>query len=263
MSDSISPLILQRPAFDAITAVGMVLLVVLMSAAWIAVLGKRNARAGAWAAAVICLIVVANVVGDQTGVFSRLDLLPPPLVLLVFLGLSLVAAVGLGYLGKIGDVLVRTMSVEALVALQIFRFPLELLMLRAAYLGIMPEEFSMLGYNWDVLTGLGALAISVYCAWTWRVPLRAIWIWNIFGVACLIVIAILAALTSPNIHAFGASAQQINSWVLYFPYSMLPTLLVVYAVFSHILLTRKLLTQQHFLPPLRWPTLRKAANDPW
>ncbi len=257
------PLILQRPALDAITAIGMMLLVISMSAAWISVLKKRSPRTAAWAACVIGLIVMANVVGDQTGVFSRTDLLPPPIVLLVLFGLAFSTAFGLGYIGKVGDLLVRTVPVEALVALQIFRFPLELLMLRAAYLGIMPREFSMLGYNWDVLTGLGALAISLYCAWTWRLPLRVIWLWNIFGIFCLLVIGVLAALTSPNVHAFGASAEHINSWVLYFPYSMLPTLLVVYALFGHVLLTRKLLTQQHLLPPLRWPTLRKAANDPW
>ena len=263
MSHPVIPLILQRPAFDAITSVGMLLLVITMSAAWIVVLRKRSARAALWAAVAIGLMLVANVAGDLTGVFSRLDLQPPPFVLLVLLGLGLVVAVGLGYAGKVGDVLVRTMPVEAMVALQIFRFPLEMLMLRAASLGIMPKEFSLLGYNLDALTGLGALAISLYCAWTWRLPLRVIWLWNIFGIACLLAIGILAALTSPNIRAFGASPERINSWVLYFPYSMLPTLLVVYAVFGHVLLTRKLLTQQHLLPPLRWPSLRKAANDPW
>jgi hypothetical protein len=263
MSNPIAPFILQRPVFDAITAAGMVLLVITMSTAWVAVLRRRSARAALWATLAISLMVAANIAGDLSGVFSRLDLQPPPFVLLVLLGLGLVAAVGLGYLGKVGDVLVRCMSVEALVAMQMFRFPLELLMLRAAYLGIMPREFSMLGYNWDVLTGLGALVISVYCAWTWRLPLRVIWLWNIFGIACLATIGVLAALTSPNIHVFDTNPEHINSWVLYFPYSMLPTLLVVYALFGHVLLTRKLIYQQHLLPPLHWPTLRKATNDPW
>jgi hypothetical protein len=67
------------------------------------------------------------------------------------------------------------------------------------------------------------------------------------GIACLLAIAVLAALTSPNLHFFGSDAKHINSWVLYFPYSLLPTLLVTYAVFGHVLLTRKLLAQKHLV----------------
>jgi hypothetical protein len=241
------PFILQRPDFDAITAGGMVLLVLVMSIAWLHVIYRRNPRKARWAALALFVIVLANVAGDQSGLFRRLDLLPPPFVILVSASLGLAVAVGMGWLGSMGDTLVRTMSVEGLVALQIFRLPLELLMLRAAYLGIMPIEFSMQGYNLDVLTGLGALLISAYCAWTWGLPLRAIWLWNALGIGCLIAIAVLAALTSPNVHAFGLDAQHINSWVLYFPYSLLPTLLVTYAVFGHVLLTRKLLSQKHLV----------------
>jgi hypothetical protein len=255
------PFILQRPDFDAITAGGMVVLVFVMSIAWLRVIHRRNPRKARWAAMALLVIVLANVAGDQSGVFSRLDLLPPPFVLLVSASLGLAVAVGMGWVGSMGDTLVRTMSMESLVAMQIFRLPLEILMLRAAYLGIMPIEFSMQGYNLDVLTGLGALLISAYCAWTWGLPLRAIWLWNALGIGCLIAIAVLAALTSPNVHAFGRDAQHINSWVLYFPYSLLPTLLVTYAVFGHVLLTRKLFAQKHLV--FRKPALARSSPNSW
>jgi hypothetical protein len=235
-------LALQRPAFDAVVAGGMVLLVLAMSAAWLVVIHRRSAN-HAWSALITLLIVVLlNVLGDQLGVFSRLDVLPPPFVLLVTACLGLAVAVGMGWLDDLGNTLVRTLSVRSLVALQIFRLPLELLMLRAALLGIMPIEFSLSGYNFDALTGAGALLLVIYCTVTSRVPLFAIALWNGLGIACLIAIAALAALTSPNVHAFGSEARHINSWVLYFPYSLLPTLLVTYAVFGHVLLTRKLLS---------------------
>ena len=262
MSTPTLALVLQRPAFDAITAGGMVLLVLIMSMAWLALLRRRSKRASAWGAVALIVILLANVAGDRWGFFSRVDLLPPPFVLLVSFNLGLVMAVGMGYVGSIGNTLVRSLPVETLVALQIFRLPLELLMLRAAYLGIMPMEFSMLGYNLDVLTGLGALLISMYCAWTWSLPLRAIWLWNAMGIGSLLAIGVLAALTSPNIHAFGLDAQHINSWVLYFPYSLLPTVLVSFAVFGHVLLTRKLLLQKN-LSPLLGSYGKPAPSDPW
>jgi hypothetical protein len=167
-------------------------------------------------------------------------------------------------LGKPGSALARSLHIETLVALQIFRLPLELLMLRAANLQIMPVEFSMLGYNLDVLTGLGALLISAYCAWTWSLPLKIIWAWNLLGMACLAVIAVLAVLTSPNVHAFGTAPEHINSWVLYFPYSLLPSILVSMAVLGHVLLTRKLLTRQRLKAPHpRLPLPFKPSHDAW
>jgi hypothetical protein len=245
MSTPATAIVLQRPVFDVINAGGMVGLVLVMTMAWLRAIHKYNPQSARRVALALCVIVIANIAGDLTGVFSSLVLLPPPFVLLVTACIGLAAMVALGWVGSMGNALVRTMSVESLVALQIFRLPLEILMLRAAHLGIMPIEFSMQGYNLDVLTGLGALAIIAYCAWSRNLPFRAIWLWNAVGIACLLSIAALAALTSPNVHAFGFDPLHINSWVLYFPYSMLPTLLVTYAVFGHVLLTRKLMAQKH------------------
>jgi hypothetical protein len=154
--------------------------------------------------------------------------------LLGFIGFS-VSARGLA--------LAQALPWTVLVGLQVFRLPLELLMLRAALLGIMPREFSMLGYNFDVLSGVLSLALLIYMSKTGRAPHALLWIWNGFGIACLAVIAVLAALTSPNIHAFGSTPEHINTWVLHFPYAYLPLLLVNFAVMGHVLSTRKLLKE--------------------
>jgi hypothetical protein len=253
---------LEPPVFDFVTAWGIGLLSLLMAAAWTGLLARRQKRYGVGAAAFFLAVLVANIAGDSAGWFTRLDILPPPFVVMNFVILATVLLVGLGYGGPPGNMLVRSLQVETLVALQIFRLPLELLMLRAAYLQIMPVEFSMLGYNLDVLTGLGALLISAYCAWTWSLPLKLIWAWNLMGMVCLLVIAVLAVLTSPNVHAFGAAPQHINSWVLYFPYGLLPSVLVSLAVLGHVLLTRKLLAEHPFRTlAMQWPLWLKPSRD--
>jgi hypothetical protein len=255
---------LEPPAFDFITATGMGLLALLMGAVWTGLLARRHKRYGLGASAFFVAVLMANIVGSASGWFTRLDILPPPFVVMNFVILASVLLLGFGYGGKLGNILVRSLQVETLVALQIFRLPLELLMLRAAYLQIMPVEFSMLGYNLDVLTGLGALLISAYCAWTWSLPVKVIWAWNLMGIACLLVIAVLAVLTSPNVHAFGVAPQHINSWVLYFPYSLLPSVLVGLAVLGHVLLTRKLLAEHPWrLSAQRWPLRLKPSRDAW
>lgn len=232
---------IQRPLFDAVTFWGMLLIVIMMAGAWIVLLTRLKKSFGVATFFLIFVVIGINIISDQLGWFARLDVLPPPFVAMNFAILLLLFVLSMGYVGQVGNVLVKNVSVETLVALQIFRLPLEFLMLRAAYLQIMPMEFSMLGYNLDVLTGLGALLLTMYAACRRSMPKILVWAWNVMGIFFLLVIAILAVLTSPNLHAFGVASNHINSWVLYFPYALLPSVLVSFAVLGHILLTRKLL----------------------
>ena len=61
---------------------------------------------------------------------------------------------------------------------------------------------------------------------------------------CLLVIAIIAVATSPVVRAFGDEAENLNTWVLFFPYVWLPVVLVTIAVSGHIVIPRKLLIQE-------------------
>ncbi len=229
---------IERPVFDAVTAVGMGMLAFGMSVAWAAQFARHVRPYLNQVVAALVLLWVGSLVGDASGLFRRVDIIPPPFLLTGFVCLSLVAVAGFG---KVGTHLAQTMSIPSLVALQIFRMPLEFLMLRAATLSIMPLEFSMQGYNLDVLTGAGALALRIYMAATRRPPLNLVRVWNLLGIACLVVIAALAVLTSPFVHAFGDTPAHVNTWILFFPYSLLPMCLVSAAVFGHIVLSRKLL----------------------
>lgn len=223
----------------------MLLIALIMSIAWTGLLAQRRRRDGFWMALTIATLTMACVGGDWFGWFVRLDMIPPPFIALAACAGGLTVVLGFS---RVGDALIQSVHIETLVALQIFRLPLELLMLRAALLSIMPVELSILGYNLDLFTGLGAALIAVRAAQAGSVPVVVVWIWNLFGIACLGVIGALAVLTSPYVHAFGEAPQHINTWVLYFPYSLLPILLVTFAILSHVLLTRKLLTEKH---PLR------------
>lgn len=238
----------ERPVFDAITAGGMLLIPVIMSIAWTIFLARCNRRHGLWLAMTIAALTLACVGGDWFGWLARLDIAPPPFVVLATCAGGLAVALGIG---RVGDELIQSVQIKTLVALQIFRLPLELLMLRAAVLSIMPVEFSILGYNFDLFTGLGALLIALRLARAQSVPVGVVWVWNLFGMACLMVIGVLAVLTSPFMHAFGNAPQHINTWVLYFPYSLLPVLLVSFAVLGHVLLTRKLMAEKHPLLTIR------------
>ena len=242
---------LVSPEFDALTHWGMLGLALAMALMWLGIL-RKSGQSQAWVAPLtLAALFAACALGDALHLFARTDIAPPPFVLLV--GFALALALGIGRAGKrstlsglanLGQRVIDTSSVQTLIGLQIFRLPLELLMLRAALLGIMPLEFSILGYNFDMLTGIGALALWAYAATSGSLPRMLVWTWNILGMACLAVIGALAVLTSPSVHGFGAGAAHINSWVLYFPYTLLPVLLVPFALLGHLLLTRKLLSER-------------------
>jgi hypothetical protein len=110
----------------------------------------------------------------------------------------------------------------------------------AATVGVMPVELSYSGYNFDIVTGIGALLLFLAMQAGWRVPARVIWVWNIWGFWCLAVIAVIAVTTAPMVRLFGDDPRHVNTWVLYFPYVWLPVVLVTVALAGHITITRAL-----------------------
>lgn len=225
------------PMDDPIVLYGISLLAAAMSLAWLVQCWRNAKLKFSQMLTGVASLWVLSFVGSYFGWFHRLDMLPPPTVLAgAFAG----ALTWLAANGPVGAALARTMNYRSLVVLQVFRLPLELVMLRAASLSVMPVEFSMRGYNFDALTGLSALFIWLAMSVPNWVSLRLVSVWNIFGMACLAVIGVLAVLTSPLVAAFGSAPTHINTWILFFPYSLLPLVLVSAAVFGHLVLTRKL-----------------------
>ena len=202
-----------------------------------------NHRATVMLVAVSALLVTGLLAWH--GVFRNLNS-QPPAMLLVASG-SLACCIGLG-VSQVGRQAARRNSFALLIGFQAFRLPLELVMYRAARLGLMPVEFSFVGWNFDILTGITALGLGL-CFKQQRIAKPRIqrWLiaaWNAWGIACLTVIFILAVASSPNVRALGDAPDKVNTWVLAFPYAWLPTLLVSVALLGHVLVMRKLFSKR-------------------
>jgi hypothetical protein len=162
------------------------------------------------------------------GVFERFTP-PPPLMIAVA-----VAAAAVVSAARSADPLDR--PVRWLVALQAFRLPLELVMHHAATHGIMPVQMSFSGWNFDILTGLGALALTL-----WPAPPRwALRAWNVAGACLLAAIVVIAILSTPTFARFGDAPEVLNTWVAQPPYIWLPTVLVPAALLGHLWIARAL-----------------------
>lgn len=170
----------------------------------------------------------------SSGLLARFDLRPPPLM--GMFAATLAAGVALGF-SPLGKTLAHCVPVWGLVLFHAYRLPLELCMTEAARLGLMPREMSIEGYNFDFLTGLTSLPIA-FALWRGAPHWLAV-AWSAFGALCMLILALVAIAGSPTIQAFGP--DHVNSWVAYFPYVWLPTVLFVLAIAGHIVLFRKLL----------------------
>ncbi len=136
---------------------------------------------------------------------------------------------------------VAALPVAALIAFHVFRLPLELMMHAAASAGVMPRQMSYSGWNFDIVTGITALLVAPLAAFG-GVTRSALLAWNALGSALLLVIVIVAVVSSPPWLAFGA--DNANTWVAYAPFVWLPTVLVPAAAAGHIVLWRRLLQSE-------------------
>lgn len=221
-------------------SVGIPALAILMTSLLLAGIWRayRSPRAVAWAlAAALAWWSVSGALASA-GVLARFDARPPPIA--PFMASVLVLGVVLG-LSPVGRRLATALPLGVLVIVQGFRFPLELVMHRAALDGVMPNALSYSGYNFDVVTGGSALLVGAL-ALTNRAPRALVWAWNLVGIAALAMIAFIAVATSPMVRAFGD--DQLNTWVARVPYVWLPAINVVFAIAGHVVVTRKLLAER-------------------
>lgn len=191
------------------------------------------ARAAAWSIAGSLLWMAASAAVAASGVLREWERTPPPFALLVAAIVSLAAWLAFGPAGR----RLARLPLWALVGVQAFRLPLEIAMHAMAERGIMPETMSYSGRNFDILTGISALVVSILAA-SGAAGRRTVLLWNLAGTALLVNIIVVAVLATPRVRYFGD--DQLNVWVTYPPFVWLPAVMVLAALAGHLLVFRAL-----------------------
>ncbi len=222
---------------------GLAGVVALLAVAGYAVAGRASGEDGptmvrraAAAALAIGLWMAGTGAVAGSGLLARFDLRPPPFGVMVVVMIVLGLLVGFS---RIGDRLGQ-LPLAWLVAAQGFRLPLELVMHRAADEGVMPVQMSFSGYNFDIVTGTLALVVALLYA-RGIVSTKVVAAWNILGFVLLTVIVGIAFVSTPTVGAFGTEPRQLNTWVAYFPFVWLASVLVAAALVGHVVIQRKLM----------------------
>ena len=230
---------LSDPVVFAFIAIPVLLAAALVCGIWVAA-----GRLGEPAAHRNRLIVITSVAATvwmgvtwttaASGVYRRWDASPPPFSLLVVAIVVLAARIALtGY----GRRLALGLPLWTLVAVQAFRLPLELAMHALYERGIMPQQMSYSGRNFDILTGITAIVLAVLVR-RGLVGRRVVLAWNILGLALLINIVVIAILSTPRFRYFGD--DRLNVFVTNPPFVWLPAVMVLSALAGHLLIFRAL-----------------------
>jgi hypothetical protein len=211
---------------------GLVLIVALSI-----VYALRRAAAGVTATLGILLAYLA-IPGAlaKAGLLDRYVPLPAPALLLL---LALTALTVVVVFSPLGRRLAGSIPLGAIVALQAFRIAVELLLHRLYLEGVVPEQMTYLGRNFDVISGITGLALGVWLLGGRTVPRGTVLAWNILGLLLLANIVLVAVLSTPvPFRRFVQGPPNLLPSV--FPYVWLPSFLVQVALGSHLLVFRQL-----------------------
>ena len=225
------------PAVLAFVVIPCLLAVAFVGAVWFAWQRTTPARAPRATAIALALTAVWMAVTWQLadfGTFRQWDITPPPFALLVLAILLLGVRIGWGGAGRR---MAATFPLWVLVAVQGFRLPLELAMHRMYERGIMPVQMSYSGLNYDILTGILAIAVALL-VYTGLAGARLVRLWNVIGLILLINVVTVAILATPRIRYFGDAS--LNTWVTFTPFVWLPAVMVLAAFAGHLIVFQAL-----------------------
>lgn len=174
----------------------------------------------------------------QAGILRNWTQTPPPFAFLVLAILVLAAGIAWSPLGRR---LAQFVPLWALIGVQAFRLPLELAMHALSTRGVMPEQMSYSGFNFDIATGATAIVVSAL-VWSGRGGRRLVLAWNLLGLILLVNIVTVAILATPRFRYFGD--QALNTFVMDPPFVWLPAVMVLAALAGHLVIFRALAWRQ-------------------
>lgn len=225
------------PQVSAFVSIGFIALVaILYSVLVIGVLYARN-RAGDPSQFPVYImrfcvggfLLVTGLLALQ-GSFADMSAFPPRVAIAALVGFF--GSVAFALSSRVGEWL-RFLSQSWIVALQSFRFFVEMILFYLAKTPLMPAVMTFEGRNFDILIGATAPLIAYYVNKNKNAPSRTsalLYGWNTLGLLLLTQVVVTALLVRPI--AVGQ-----------FPYVWLPAFLVPYAFLLHFLSLRKIKQQ--------------------
>ncbi len=157
-------------------------------------------------------------------------LLLPPIILIITL-----------FNTKKGKHFIDSLNIKNLTIFQIIRVPVELVLFWLFMYKSVPQLMTFEGRNFDIFSGLSAPIIYYFGFSKNKLSTKILIAWNFICLGLVINIAINGLLSAPT--AFQQFAfEQPNIAIQYFPFVLLPSVIVPLVIFSHLVSIRQLLS---------------------
>ena len=189
---------------------------------------------------ILTIIIVWTVIQSAialTGFYLHTSSIPPRFVLLVAPPLLSIALL---FATASGRKLIDKFDACWLTWLHVVRIPVEIVLFWLFVYKAVPQLITFEGKNFDIISGITAIPVAYLGYHKKQLPGSLLIAWNIACLGLLFNVVIRAVLSAP--FPFQQFAfDQPNVAILYFPFILLPGLVVPMVLFSHLICTRKLM----------------------
>ncbi len=173
----------------------------------------------------------------QSGYYRVTDTIPPRFLLLILPPIMLIAAL---FMTRSGRQYLDGIDIKTLTLLHIIRIPVELVLYWLFLNKAVPQLMTFEGRNFDILSGITAPLVFYFGFIKKRLGRNVILLWNFLCLGLLLNIVVNAILSAP--FPFQQFAfDQPNIAVLYFPFNLLPALVVPLVLLAHLVTIRQLM----------------------
>lgn len=185
---------------------------------------------------ILAWLIIQSIIG-LSGFYKIANTIPPRFTLLAVPVLILIIVL---FNTKTGKAFIDSLDIKTLTIFHIIRIPVEIVLFWLFVNKTVPELMTFEGRNFDILSGISAPFVYYFGFVKNNLSKKLILIWNFVCLALLINIVTNAILSLPS--AFQQFAfEQPNIAILYFPFVLLPSVLVPLVLFSHLATIRQLL----------------------
>lgn len=114
----------------------------------------------------------------------------------------------------------------------VVRIPVELFLHYFALQGLLPKEMTFEGRNFDIVIGISAILILI-AFYFFKLPKQLLLLWNYIGLFFVLFILVNGILASPITYKYFHFSQP-NEAILYFPFILLPAIIVPIVIYTHL-----------------------------
>ncbi len=143
------------------------------------------------------------------------------------------------FVTKNGRSFVGRLNLKTLTWFHVIRIPVEIVLVLLYYRSLIPINMTFEGTNFDIVSGLSAGFMAVFAFKGKTVNRKLLIAWNLLCLLLLINIVVISALAVPS-PLQKIAFEQPNIAILYFPFNLLPTVIVPLVLFAHLVVLYKL-----------------------